>query len=423
MPNFRRWIFLDSFLIHWLSHRNVPHQNIRRFSIFYGRHQKTLLDPSIAESAAQPQSNSSEIEQSPYDANNPFLATLKVNRELLRSGARSCRHIEFDINGSNMEYEAGDHIGIYPTNDSELVEKLGKLCDANLNAKLDDSKLGSFRTALTHHIEVTAVPQLHFLKALTEYCTDESDRKFLELISSATRDGKDLYQSWVMDAQRNIVHVLEDIKSCRPSIEFVCKMLPKLQPRYYSISSSSRLHPNVVHMTVVLVEYETKTGRINKGVATAFLAKKNPGVATCDAPLVPVFIRKSQFHLPKDVQTPIIMIGTGTGLAPFLGFIQERNHCRETGESVGQSTLYFGARKRTEDFIYEQVSILFLAGFPSCYGNLFSFFPLLKNPIGIEWLCDEWDFKVAHDILARSTGKNVCDTFNGRRRRFDLACD
>lgn len=352
---------------HLLSRRNVVHQNIRSFSIDYGRRQKHLLEPSIAENAAQPQFHSSENEQSPYDANSPFLATLKVNRELLRSGARSCRHIEFDIDGSNMKYEAGDHIGIYPTNENELVEKLGKLCDANLDAKLDDSKLRphTFRTALTHHIEIAAVPQLHVLKALTEYCSKESDKKFLDLISSTTRDGKDLYQSCMMDAQRNIVHVLEDIKSCRPPIAFVCEMLPKLQPRYYSISSSSRIHPNVVHMTVVLVKYETKTGRINRGVATAFLEKKNPEEATCEAPLVPVFIRKSQFHLPEDVQTPIIMIGTGTGLAPFLGFIQERNHCRESGESIGQSTLYFGARKRNEDFIYEQVIKLSAFGLPT----------------------------------------------------------
>lgn len=334
--------------------------------------QKHLLEPSIAERETQSPSNSTKSVQSLYDVNSPFLATLKVNRELIQSGARSCRHIEFDISGSNMKYEPGDHIGIYPTNESELVEKLGQICDADLDANIPQDgpiiRPQTFLSALTNHIEISAVPQIPVLKALAKYCTEESDRCFLDLISSSTREGKDLYESWVLQAQRNIVHVLEDLKSCRPPIDAICQMLPKLQPRYYSISSSSRLHPNVVHVTVVLVKYETKTGRLNKGVATAFLANKHP---SSGATRVPVFIRKSEFHLPKTVQTPIIMIGTGTGLAPFLGFIQERDHWREKNTSIGETILYFGARKRSEDFIYEKVEI-FLNKSRGCFQSFAS---------------------------------------------------
>lgn len=350
-------------LIHRSFRRNLTHQNIRNFSKDNRICQKHLLESSIADNEVQSNAHTLKSEQSAYDVSNPFLATLKVNRELLQSDVRSCRHIEIDITGSNMEYEAGDHIGIYPTNESELVEKLGNLCNADLDARIsrDESQLRphTFRTALMHHIEIAAIPQLHVLNALIVYCTDEEDQRFLNLMTSATSEGNAMYQSWMLNAQRNIVHVLEDIKSCRPPIDFICQTLPKLQPRYYSISSSSQLHPNVVHMTVVLVKYETKSGRTNKGVATAFLAKKNPEQTTSNATRVPVFIRKSQFHLPENVQTPIIMIGTGTGLAPFLGFIQERNHCREKGALIGQTLLYFGARKRSEDFIYEKVFKLF----------------------------------------------------------------
>jgi NADPH-ferrihemoprotein reductase len=105
----------------------------------------------------------------------------------------------------------------------------------------------------------------------------------------------------------------------------------------------------------VLVQYETPTGRVNKGVATTFLAQKHPHDGE-PLPRVPIFIRKSQFRLPTKPETPIIMIGPGTGLAPFRGFIQERDFTHKDGKTVGDSILYFGCRKRSEDYLYEDVS-------------------------------------------------------------------
>lgn len=314
--------------------------------------------------------HSLENQRPPFDAKNPFLATLKINRELHKSGGRSCMHVEFDIEGSKMRYEAGDHIALFPTNDHDLVERLGKLCDAQLdtvfsliNTDLESSKKHPFpcpttyRTALTHYIEITAIPRTHILKELAEYCSDEKDKEFLKLISSTSPEGKAQYQSWVHDACRNVVHILEDIKSCKPPIDHICEILPRLQPRYYSISSSAKLYPTIVHVTAVLVQYETKTGRVNKGVATTYLAKRHPDDADSEKPIrVPVFIRKSQFRLPNKTETPVIMIGPGTGLAPFRGFIQERDMFRKEGKTVGDTILYFGCRKKSEDYIYEEVS-------------------------------------------------------------------
>lgn len=175
-------------------------------------------------------------------------------------------------------------------------------------------------------------------------------------------EGKAQYQKWIQNECRNIVHILEDIKSCKPPIDHICELLPRLQPRYYSISSSSKLHPTTIHVTAVLVEYETGTGRTNKGVATTYLAEKRP-TAGVDLPRVPIFIRKSQFRLPTRTETPVIMVGPGTGLAPFRGFIQERDLSRKDNQSVGDTILYFGCRKKAEDFIYGEVcdlSIKFL---------------------------------------------------------------
>lgn len=153
---------------------------------------------------------------------------------------------------------------------------------------------------------------------------------------------------------------MEDIKSCRPPIDHICEILPRLQPRYYSISSSAKLYPTTVHVTAVLVQYETKAGRVNRGVATTYLAQKPVNGTDEELPKVPVFIRKSQFRLPTKTETPIIMIGPGTGVAPFRGFIQERNLHRNEGKAVGDTILYFGCRKKAEDFIYEEVSTYFV---------------------------------------------------------------
>ncbi|XP_011214555.1 NADPH--cytochrome P450 reductase isoform X2 [Bactrocera dorsalis] len=308
--------------------------------------------------------HSLQNQRPPFDAKNPFLAPIIVNRELHKGGDRSCMHIELDINGSKMRYDAGDHVAMYPINDTELVEKLGKLCNADLdtvfsliNTDTDSSKKHPFpcpttyRTALKHYLEITAIPRTHILKELAEYCTDEADKEFLRSMSSISPEGKEKYQSWIQDACRNIVHILEDIKSCKPPIDHICELLPRLQPRYYSISSSSKLHPNHVHVTAVLVQYKTPTGRINNGVATTYLKKKQPGGEDVR---VPVFIRKSQFRLPTKPEIPIIMVGPGTGLAPFRGFIQERQYLRDEGKNVGDTILYFGCRKRSEDYIYEE---------------------------------------------------------------------
>ncbi|TMW40653.1 hypothetical protein DOY81_014268, partial [Sarcophaga bullata] len=198
--------------------------------------------------------HSMQNQRPPFDAKNPFLAPVKVNRELHKGGGRSCMHIELDIEGSKMRYDAGDHVAMYPINDTDLVQKLGELCQADLdtvfsliNTDTDSSKKHPFpcpttyRTALTHYLEISAIPRTHILKELAEYCTDEADKEFLRSMASITPEGKEKYQSWIQDSCRNIVHILEDIKSCRPPIDHICELLPRLQPRYYSISSSSKV--------------------------------------------------------------------------------------------------------------------------------------------------------------------------------------
>ncbi|XP_038216038.1 NADPH--cytochrome P450 reductase [Zerene cesonia] len=310
--------------------------------------------------------HSLQVQRPPYDAKNPFLAQIKVNRELHKGGDRSCLHVELDISDSKMRYEAGDHVAVYPINDENLVIRLGELTGADLdevfsliNTDQESTKKNpfpcptSYRTALSHYLEITALPRTHILRELVEYCSNEEDKKKLLLMATNSQEGKALYQSFVVDSCRNIVHILEDIKSCKPPLDHICELLPRLQPRYYSISSSPKLYPETVHVTAVVVQYETSTGRVNKGVATTWLAENKPEPGK-PLPRVPVYIRKSQFRLPLQTQTPILMVGPGTGLAPFRGFLQERSFARQNGKEVGDTILYFGCRHRDQDYLYQE---------------------------------------------------------------------
>ncbi|XP_014294444.1 NADPH--cytochrome P450 reductase isoform X1 [Halyomorpha halys] len=303
----------------------------------------------------------------PYDMKNPFLTPVRVNRELHKGGDRSCMHIEFDLEGSKLRYDSGDHAAVYPENRVELVNRIGELLEVDLdtvftltNTDEDSSKRHpfpcptSYRTALTYYVDISGKPRTHVLKELAEYASDPKEAAHLKMMASTSPEGKQLYNQWIVEDNRSIVHVLEDMKSVKPKIDHLCELLPRLQCRYYSISSSGKLHPNRVHITAVRVEYDTPTNRHVHGVATSWLAEKIPKGDGSEDPVVPLFIRKSQFKLPTKTQTPIIMIGPGTGLAPFRGFIQERDMAKKEGKPVGETILYFGCRKKSEDFIYEE---------------------------------------------------------------------
>lgn len=196
--------------------------------------------------------HSSVIPRPSFDGKNPYLAPIKVNRELHKAGDRSCMHVELDLEESNVQYEAGDHLVVYPVNDVDLVERLGKLCDCNLdevfslaNDDVSDNhpltSLITYRAALTHYLEITAHPSVDVIKELVEYCSDKEDKELLKLMCSSTPEGEAKYQEWIEEATRNIVHVLEDIPSCRPLLDRICELIPRLQPRFYSISSSPKV--------------------------------------------------------------------------------------------------------------------------------------------------------------------------------------
>ncbi|XP_023262400.1 NADPH--cytochrome P450 reductase isoform X2 [Seriola lalandi dorsalis] len=307
-----------------------------------------------------------EVQKPPFDSKNPFLAPVTVNRRLNKAGDRHLMHLELDITGSKIRYESGDHVAVFPTNDSALVNKLGHILGVDLDVvislnNLDDESNKkhpfpcptTYRTALTHYLDITHPPRTNVLYELAQYAADPKDQENMRKMASSSPEGKALYQSWVLDASRNILAILEDMPTLRPPIDHLCELMPRLQARYYSIASSSKVHPNSIHICAVVVEYKTKTGRMNKGVATNWLKNKlisdNGHKST-----VPMYIRKSQFRLPFKATNPVIMIGPGTGIAPFMGFIQERGWLKEQGKEVGETVMYFGCRHKNEDYLYQE---------------------------------------------------------------------
>ncbi|MGH0176344.1 UNVERIFIED_CONTAM: hypothetical protein FKN15_072451 [Acipenser sinensis] len=305
-------------------------------------------------------------ESRPFDAKNPFLGTVTANRKLNKGGSRHLMHLELDISASKIRYDSGDHVAVYPINDTTLVNKIGEILNVDLDTVISLNNLDeesnkkhpfpcptSYRTALTHYLDITNPPRTNVLYELSQYATDPKDQETLRKMASSATEGKSHYQTWVLEAKRNILAVLQDMPSLRPPIDHLCELLPRLQARYYSIASSSKVHSNSVHICAVVVEYETKTGRTNKGVATNWLKNKVP-TDNGHKSMVPLFVRKSQFRLPFKTSTPVIMIGPGTGIAPFMGFIQERAWLKQQGKEVGETVLYYGCRHRNEDFLYQE---------------------------------------------------------------------
>ncbi|XP_029028380.1 P450 (cytochrome) oxidoreductase b isoform X1 [Betta splendens] len=307
-----------------------------------------------------------EVQKPPFDSKNPFLAPVTVNRRLNKADDRHLMHLELDITGSKIRYESGDHVAVFPTNDSALVNKLGQILGVDLDVVISLNNLDeesnkkhpfpcptTYRTALTHYLDITHPPRTNVLYELAQYASDPKDQENMRKMASSSPEGKALYQSWVLDASRNILAILEDMPSLRPPIDHLCELMPRLQARYYSIASSSKVHPNSIHICAVVVEYKTKTGRINKGVATNWLKNKlvtdNGHKST-----VPMYIRKSQFRLPFKATNPVIMIGPGTGIAPFMGFVQERGWLKQQGKEVGETVLFFGCRNKNVDYLYQE---------------------------------------------------------------------
>src|SRR6184192_3433200 len=272
---------------------------------------------------------------SPWTRQNPFPGKLVVNRRLSSADSqKDTRHFEIDLTGWGLNFEPGDSVAIYPTNDpalvGEIIRALGAKGDEPVTAAKTQKPL---REALLRDFSITQ-PTPKFLKAIAERA---ASAPMLTELLHPDRKGDLLNYLWGAE----VIDFLLDHPSAKFRPEEFVALLTKLQPRLYSVASSLRVFPDSVHLIVDVIRYESH-GRPRKGVASTFLAER------CHDQPVPVFPSVAKhFHLPEG-DVDIIMVGPGTGIAPFRAFLQER---RALG-ARGRNWLFFGAQRSSYAYYY-----------------------------------------------------------------------
>ena len=274
---------------------------------------------------------------STYSRENPLLAPLVDKRDLTHGDStKSTLHLAFSIEGTGLHYEAGDSCGVIPHNDLNLVAEILQELRFNGNEQVFCSKTGAttLHDALTHHLQITRLNR----KTVKEYATRGKCTRLLELLAPEQQAHLDsyVYDRGFIDLLMEYPGVIED------SSELVV-MLPKLSPRLYSISSSPVAHVGQIHTTVAVVRYSSHN-RKRGGVCSTLFADRS---TVSDR--LPIYIQPNKkFKLPENPDAPIIMIGPGTGVAPFRGFLYER---RALG-ATGRNWLFFGERSASTGYLY-----------------------------------------------------------------------
>ncbi len=263
---------------------------------------------------------------------NPFPARLISNKKL-NEGAKETRHFEISLADSGLTYETGDALGIAPSNCPELVSQLIQKLGGDGEEEVVTSKgiKISLRCALQRDYEIHKI-SLPFLKAVSE-----KNEKLRALLLPENKPKLDEYLSG-----RDVLDLLTDFPAKFSASDFVAS-LRQLSPRLYSIASSPKAHPRAIHLTVAIVRGQSH-GRLRKGICSTFLAER-----VCEKTAVPIFVQSaSHFRLPKNPDLPVIMVGPGTGIAPFRAFLQER---MAVG-ARGRNWLFYGHQHAATDFFY-----------------------------------------------------------------------
>lgn len=278
-------------------------------------------------------------EQSTYSRTNPFQAEILENMTLNGRGSnKETRHLELSLEDSNLQFEPGDSLGIYPQNQPELVDQLIDKMNWNNEELVTINKQGdqlSLREALISNFEITVLTKPLLQKALAF----TSDSRLEDLLKPEQDEEMREYLYG-----RDLLDLVEDFSPWEVEASEFIKILRKIPARLYSVASSSKANPDEVHLTIGAVRYHAHD-RDRIGVCS-FECAINKQIGDH----LPVYVqRNDNFKLPADPETPLIMIGPGTGIAPFRSFLEER----EELESEGETWLFFGDQHYVTDFLYQ----------------------------------------------------------------------
>nr|XP_031857384.1 uncharacterized protein CI109_007206 [Kwoniella shandongensis]KAA5524456.1 hypothetical protein CI109_007206 [Kwoniella shandongensis] len=362
-----------------------------------------------------------------YGAKNPYPAPVLASKELFAVGGdRNCIHIEFDITGSGITYQHGDHVGIWPSNPDLEVDRLLSVLGLSDKAQaiVDIESLdpalakvpfptpATYDAIFRHYLDISAIASRQTIAFLSRYAPTEDAKAKLSRWGS----DKDIYHAEIDGPALKLAEVLQaatgdgfhppfDNSTVWPiPFDRLVSSVPRLQPRYYSISSSSKLHPSAIHVTAVVLKYQSAASAAHHheprwvfGLSTNFILNVKMAHSGQNTPelenengleavtmkkvpsyrlagprghyvkervyRVPIHVRRSTFRLPTSPKVPIIMIGPGTGVAPFRGFVQERVAlARKAIEKNGPDALkdwapmylFYGCRRADEDFLYRE---------------------------------------------------------------------
>jgi sulfite reductase (NADPH) flavoprotein alpha-component len=268
-----------------------------------------------------------------YNKNNPYSSQLLVNRMLTEGSDKETRHFELSLQGSGLSYEPGDSLGVLPLNCSSVVDDLlatvgfsgsEEITLGEDNKNLLDALLNNFACTVLSKIQIKKFNEIAQVPFLAEMLKIENKDSLIDYMW-----GRELIDLFLEYPQPNL------------SVEDFIGLLRSMPPRLYSIASSFSAHSDEVHLTVAVVRYDTH-GRKRKGVCSSYLAERVGETIPC------YFHPNKNFKLPEDNDKPIIMVGPGTGIAPFRAFVEER---QATGAS-GRNWLFFGDRSQKTDYLY-----------------------------------------------------------------------
>ncbi|XP_052788058.1 NADPH-dependent diflavin oxidoreductase 1-like [Mya arenaria] len=316
----------------------------------------------LTENGENQASENSEHDQSHPDVpgwfpGQPFPARLLANeRVTARDHFQDTRLIRLNISGSDISYEPGDVACVCPQNMADTVNDFISYMNLDANKKFILSSVDEGTSApklpqpctvhylVQNYLDINCVPRRSFFEMMLYFADDELEKDKLQEFCSA--EGQEELFSYCNRVRRTLLEVLHDFPKTSPNIPFqyLFDMIPVLQPRSFSIASSIKAHPGEIHLLVAVVKYKTRIQAPRQGVCSTWLASLDPSCG----PTVPLWVKKGTIKFPCDAQMPVVMVGPGTGVAPFRSFIEER-----VADKIKENTLFFGCRYKAKDFYFE----------------------------------------------------------------------